>query len=263
MGKTKTAFVGEELNEEKKVRKAKKQRAKKVHISGLKGGQRIKIVEAEATVTEEALAKAQGKIPRGKKERGKKYLEARQKVTPGRAYSVLEAIKLVKETSYSKFDAKVEMHIDCKKTGLSTEVNPPYPSGNEKRVEVASNQTLEKLKQGKIDFDVLLASPEMMPSLLPFAKTLGPKGLMPNPKAGTISKNPSSLIAKFQSGRSLILKTEKQAPIIHTVVGRVSQDEKELSQNVEAILKALTLNQQILKAYLKATMGPSIKLQIG
>ena len=258
MGKTKTAFVGEEVQE--KPKKEKREKPEKVHIAGLKGGQRIKVVEAEETPTEVEEAKEEEKKAKAPKLRSKKYQEAKTKLTPGTLYPIEEAIKLVKETSYSKFDGSVELHLVVKKAGLATKVTLPHSAGKEKRVEVASDETIKKLEGGKIDFDILLATPEMMPKLVPFARILGPKGLMPNPKNGTLLSDIKK--AKSFSVATLNLKTEKEAPLMHIVVGKVSQEGKELKENTEAILNALGGSKQVVKAYLKATMGPSVKLAI-
>jgi large subunit ribosomal protein L1 len=259
MGKTKTAFVGETL-EEKKEKKRKKEEPKKVHISGLKGGQRIKAIEAEPLVEEQTPEEeTKAKRARSPKVRGKRYLEAKAKVDTN-DHPLENAIKLVKETSYSKFEGTVEMHLVVKKAGITAKVVLPHSAGKEKKVEVASDETIKKLKVGKIDFDVLLATADMMPKLVPFAKVLGPKGLMPNPKNGTLLSDIKK--AKDFSASSITLKTEKEAPLIHTVIGKVSQPEKELIENAEEILKALGGSKQIIKAYVKATMGPSVKLAI-
>lgn len=278
MGKTKTAFVAnieekaqktsEELYREKKIRQeAKKHKEEKIHISGLKGGQRVKIVggevpEAETNLSTEALAKAgeKPKVHPAKTLRSKKYQEAKSKIKAGEKYKIPEAIKLIKKTSYSKFDGTMELHIVVKKTGINTQVTLPHFAGKEKRIEVASDETLKKLEKGKVDFDTLLATPDFMPKLIPFAKILGPKGLMPNPKNGTIIKSAKDA-DKFK-GNSLILKTEKEAPLIHTVVGKVSQKDSQLLENIESVIKALGGEKQILRAFLKSTMSPSVKISV-
>ena len=271
MGKTKTAFVGgtEETKQKSsydKAAKAAKRQAKdeaqKVHLTGLKGGQRVKIIEA--AVTEETPVSLQTETDKEKKNkktrvRGKKYLELKSKIDRHKLYELPEAIKLVKETSYSKFNGTVELHLVVKKTGLTVNVNLPYSSGKNRKIEIADEKTIVKVKTGKIDFDLLLATAEMMPKLVPLAKILGPKGLMPNPKNGTIIKTPKDA-DKFK-GNCLTLKTEKEAPLIHTIAGKVSQPAAELKANLEAILTAGG-EKQILKAYLKATMGPSIKVKV-
>lgn len=274
MGKTKTAFVEDVKEETKKSsfdelkeKRAKQEALKKVqekkaeiHIAGLKGGQRVKIIEAEPVITAEEIKKEEKKkakkIPRI---RGKKYNEVKAKVDRNKSYAAKEAIKLVKETSYSKFDGSVELHLVVKKTGLSVQVSLPYSAGKEKKVEIATDETVEKLKAGKIDFDILVATNDMMPKLVPFARILGPKGLMPNPKNGTLV--PDIKKAKEVGGNAVTIKTEKEAPLIHTVIGKVSQIEEELEKNLATIIKAIS-EKQIEKAYLKATMGPSVRLKI-
>lgn len=272
MGKTKTAFVteteektqksSEEQYREKKARQeAKKQEQEKVHISGLKGGQRVKIVSAEEPISQITQSTEEKAKPHFvETPRGKKYQEAKSKIEVGKNYPVKDAIKLVKETSYSKFDGTMEMHLVVKKTGTSTQVTLPHQAGKEKKIEIATDTTIKKLAEGKVDFDILLSTPDFMPKLVPFARILGPKGLMPNPKSGTIIKNAKEA-SKFL-GNSLNLKTEKDAPLIHTVIGKVSQKDQELAENIEAILKALAGEKQIIRAFLKSTMSPSVKLQV-
>ncbi len=265
MGKTKTAFVESVKDETKKssFEKLKEKRAKQeaLRVPGLKGGQRIKIIGAEPIITEE-LKNKETKEPKksgAPRLRGKKYNEVKTKVDRNKSYPAKEAIKLVKETSYTKFDGSVELHMVIKKIGLSVQVSLPYSGGRQKKVEIASDETIKKLESGKIDFDILVATPEMMPKLVPFARILGPKGLMPNPKNGTLV--PDIKKAKSIEGNTITIKTEKKAPLIHTVIGKVSQKDAELLANLEVMLKAIG-EKQILRAYLKATMGPSIKLQI-
>jgi len=276
MGKTKTAFVGgiddENLSGEEKYKARQKikeqsaeKKAEKVHIPGLKGGQRIVAISAEPEISaeestqEKEIEEKAGETKRGPKSRGSKFKTAAKKIDRQKLYNLAEAVKLVKETSFTKFDSTVELHLVVKKIGLSANVNLPYFSGKQKRVEVADDATIEKLKNGKIDFDVLLATADMMPKLVPFAKMLGPKGLMPNPKNGSLIKNAKDA-DKFL-GNTLNLKTEKGQPVLHTSLGKVSQKEKELEENTNVVLEGVG-RKQILKAYLKSTMSPSIKLQI-
>ena len=260
----KTAVVSDnnEKNKEKSTQ-AHKGEAEKVHLSGLKGGQRVKMVDAtpleETAVNEETTTrKADKKI--AEKVRSKKYVESKGKIEVGKSYATDSAIKLVKESSYSKFDGTIELHLVMKKLGASTQITLPYAAGKTKKVEVANDETIEKLKTGKIDFDILVATPDMMPKLVPFAKLLGPRGMMPNPKNGTLI--PDAAKAKSFSAATLTLKTEKEAPLIHTVLGKVSQKDEEIIANLEAILKAFGGSKQIVRGFIKSTMSPSVRLQI-
>lgn len=267
MGKKRVALLGEE--------QAKKEKG--VHLPGLKGGERVAVVTAEpipeeTTATTEAPAFADlpagkagattGKLKKikPKKKRGKKYLAAKTKIDPTKTYAPPEAVKLVKETSFSGFDATVEAHLVTLKPGIQTEVTLPYFQGKTKRVEIASDQTLKKLEAGKIDFDILIASPAFMGKLVKYAKVLGPKGLMPNPKNGTITDQPEEVIKKFQGGTTR-LKTEPNAPLIHTVFGKVSQKEEELEANLKTVLEAIGIK-NIKKAVVCSSMGPTIKLAV-
>jgi large subunit ribosomal protein L1 len=146
-----------------------------------------------------------------------------------------------------------------KKEGLSTSVTLPHSTGKSKKIELANDATIAKLKEGKVEFDVLLATAEMMPKLVPFARLLGPRGLMPNPKNGTLIKNEKDA-GKFAAD-AMTVKTEKKQPVIHTSVGKVSMGEKDLDENINAVLDAVG-RKAILKAYVKSTMSPSVKLSL-
>ncbi len=161
MGKTKTALVSEPMEKKKEDKKAEK-----VHIGGLKGGQRIKMVEATPIVVEEAKVETpSAKKAKRERVRSKKYQEAKAKIDRNKRYELKDAIDLIKQASYSKFDGTMELHLVVKKTGLSANVTLPHSAGKQKRVEVAGEATIKKLATGKIDFDVLLATAEMMPKL--------------------------------------------------------------------------------------------------
>jgi large subunit ribosomal protein L1 len=189
----------------------------------------------------------------------KKYTEAKAKIDSNRLYSVLEAIELIKKVSYSKFDGTVELHLVVKRQGLSANVTLPHSAGKKKKIEFATDKTIEKLESGKVDFDVLIATADFMPKLVKFAKILGPRGLMPNPKNGTLVKSEAD--AKKFSGNTVTIKTEKDAPLVHTVVGKVSQKSTELTENTEVILDALN-KKQIVRGVMKASMSPSVKIAI-
>lgn len=193
------------------------------------------------------------------KVRGKKYIEAKGKIDRNKSYKASDAITLVKNSSYSAFDGTMEVHLVVKKIGVSANVALPHSAGKTKKIEVASEETIKKLQAGKVDFDVLLATADFMPKLVAFAKILGPRGLMPNPKTGTLIKSEKDA-DKF-SVNTQSLKTEKIAPLIHTTFGKVSQKNEELEENLEAILKGIG-RLQIVRAYIKSSMSPSVKLAI-
>lgn len=222
---------------------------------------KIKSAEAKAKADEAQDTM----VKREKKEivekiRSKSYQSAKSKITPGKSYPIKEAIKLVKEISYSKFEGTLEMHIVVKKAGISANLSLPHQAGKTKKIEVADDETIEKLKKGMIDFDILVSTMEIMPKLVPFARLLGPKGLMPNAKNGTLVSDPKKASAFTAS--SVTLKTEKEAPLIHTVIGKVNQKDTEIEENIEAIIKALGGSKQIVRVFLKSTMSPSVKLTV-
>lgn len=300
MGKTKTAVIGSmpeekvtgkvayeakrKKQEEEKSKKEAEAKKKLVGGVGLKGGERIKIVTGDLPSEKKSPKKVEAakvEEKKGKaKTRSKKYIKAKSLIDKTKLYKISDAVKLVKEISYSKFAGAVELHLIVKKKGLSLNVDLPHSTGSRKKIEIADENTIKKLEKasspegslrvgdsskpgtgpaGKLDFDVLLATPDMMPHLVPFAKILGPRGLLPNPKNGTIIK--SAKDANKFSGNNLNLKTEKDAPIIHTVIGRVAQNDKELEENLNSVIAAIGAK-QIERAYLKSTMSPSVKLDL-
>lgn len=176
-------------------------------------------------------------------------------------YGLDEAINLVKKTSYAKFDGTVELHV---KTVSKKGQDPvrglvALPAGAIKtsKVAVASEELISQIEKGKIDFDILLTTPDMMPKLAKVAKILGPKGLMPNPKAGTIAEDPKKAIDEIAKGRVEL----RQDPLgnIHVAVGKVSWPVEKLKANIQAALQAVASN-RLDRISLSATMGPGIRL---
>lgn len=214
-----------------------------------------KVDKYAARKLEEAAAKVEVK----KVKHGKNILSARAKIDKNRTYPLSEALALIKETSFTKFDATVELHARIRKETLSVQASLPHAAGRQKKVEFATKETIAKLEAGKIDFDILLATAEMMPQLVKFARLLGPRGMMPNPKNGTLVKNEAA-VANFSTS-TITIKTEKGASNIHLAVGKVSMSEKDLSENIAAVLTAIN-PKQVLSLHLSSTMGPSIKVSI-
>lgn len=271
MGKTKTAFVGsteedkvksgEEKYKERQKKKAEEEAKKKAAIEGigLKGGERVKVISGNEPVIEEEK-KEEEKLSKGPKVRGKNYKSARGKIDREKLYPIDEAIKIVKESSFTKFDSTIELHIVVKKLDIQTRITLPFSFGKSKKVEIADENTIKKLSTGKIDFDLLLATPDMMPKLVPFARLLGPKGMMPNPKNGTIIKDKSDKSA-LELANKVILKTQKDQTVIHTTIGKQSQKDEEIIANIKTVIDGLGGTKQIEKVYLKSTMSPSVKIR--
>jgi large subunit ribosomal protein L1 len=224
---------------------------------------------------------------------GKKYQEALKLIDNTRAYSPEEAVSLAKKTSYAKFDETVELHLrmgvdprhaDQQVRGVALlphGLGKPmkvlvFAQGEAQRIAqeagadyVGSDDIIKKIEEGWLDFDIAIATPDMMPKIGRLGKILGRKGLMPNPKAGTIAQ-PADLprvIGDARKGR-VEFKLDKTA-IIHTPIGKVSFDDKKLLENlaaiVEAVLKAKpsgAKGQYVKSATLATSMGPGIKLDL-
>jgi large subunit ribosomal protein L1 len=192
--------------------------------------------------------------------RGKKYQKVRKLVDVNKLYPLADAVKLVKETSISKFDGKIEAHVTVLEIGNAGEIVFPHLETSSKNIVILNDAVLAEIKDGKVNFDILIATPVTMPKLLPFARVLGPKGLMPNPKSGTLTDKPEEAVKKLSVAKTVI-RTEKKAPVVHIVIGKVSQAQKELEANVNELIKVIKAA-KIKKLALCATMGPSVKVEI-
>lgn len=265
MGKVKTVMIGDEVAEEKARKKvAVKREQKKV----------AKKEESHSELVSESLANASSdsgemlkQVQHDKKKvveassRGQKYLKMKSLVDKSKVYSISEAVKLVKETSYSSFDGTVEVHLNVADKGLRGIVSLPHGTGKEVRVKIADDALIDAIVAGgKIDFDILVAEPSMMPKLARAAKILGPKGLMPNPKTGTIGPDPKKLAEDLAKGQ-LQWKTEPSFPIVHSILGKVSFDDKKIVENFNALIKSIGKD-KIRSVFIKATMGPSVEVGI-
>lgn len=221
----------------------------------------IKIVEAPvegASEVTEAQAVEAPKVKKGRTRSGK-YQAVRSQVDKTKKYPVEAAVELVKKLSYTKFDGTISAHAVVKDVGMSTPLTLPHSTGRAIRVAIASDEVLEKVSAGTIDFDVLVAHPSFMPKLAKFAPVLGPKGLMPNPKNGTLTPNPEAQKEKLEAG-TVTIKTEKKAPLFHVRVGKTSMDTKQIVENIVALQKALGTKLQSMA--IAATMSPGVKVQI-
>lgn len=215
--------------------------------------------------TEVAEAAPEGPRPANKRHlfrHGKAIRAAKSKVDRTKNYSLVDAVKLVKATNITKFDATVTLHINFtgKEAPTRVELTFPHMAGTAKRIAIADDKILAEIEAGKINFDILLTTPAFMPRLAKFAKLLGPKGLMPSPKSGTITPNPEAKAKEFAAGKTVV-KAEPKFPLMHVTVGKVSQPEAELVANAQALIDAVK-TRNIGKAVLASTMSPGVKLQL-
>lgn len=223
-----------------------------------------KAVTEETTAVEETPAESEEATETHKvkvaKVRGKKYQAAKKKIDVNKYYPLTEAIKLVKDTSFSKFEGKIEAHVTIYDVGNVGEISFPHLETASKKIVILNDTILAEIKEGQVNFDIVIATPATMPKLLPFARVLGPKGLMPNPKNGTLTDDPEAAVKRLSIAKTVI-KTEKKAPIVHIVVGKVSQPAEELAANIEELIKVVKAN-KVKKLALCATMGPCVKVEI-
>lgn len=196
------------------------------------------------------------------KKRGKKYKSMAKSIKKGELYEVAKAVeKLVKLAEKSKLKT-VELTLNTLETGLRGELKLPHSTGKEVKIAIFSDKVAADVEKGKINFSILLATPADMPKLARLAKILGPKGLMPNPKSGTVTENPEKRMAELTAGGTLPYKTEAKFPIIHLALGKVTQDSKDLAENITEALRSIGVT-KIKSAYLACTHTPSLKLHLG
>jgi len=285
MGKIRVAKLGDVETEKELKRRAtarrdtKKSKKSKVEHVGLKGGERVAVVEGTEIkpeykkLVEEVEAGKEVKDKGKKKEkkvavhaRSKRYREAAKLVDRTKLYPVSDAIGLVKKTSLTKFDGTVELHVNLNpltlgdKKDMRGTVSLPHGTGKQVRVAIADDTILADIEAGKISFDILVAHPSMMAKLAKVARILGPKGLMPNPKTGTVTEDTKKRALELSAGK-VNFKTEPDQPIIHMTVGKVSFEDKKLAENINVVLETVGRG-KISKATLASTMGPGVKLAL-
>lgn len=225
------------------------------------GEQKVKVKKPDPIPAQEEEKKEEESVQREPKVRSKQYKKARKKIDVEKRYAVKKAVELAQETSLSSFTGNLEAHLVMTKQGDFGEVDLPYFKGKEKKIAIMDEDVLKKIEQGKIDFDVLLAEPKWMSKLGKYGKVLGPQGLMPNPKDGTLVDNPEKLKKKMGEKETIKLKTERKQPVMHLVLGKLDQPTKELAANVNKLIEKLG-PKKIKKLVLTATMGPGIKVEI-
>ena len=222
----------------------------------------------------------------------KKYVEAAKKILPDMHYPVDDAMKLVKETSVTKFDATVEvamrLNVDPRKADQMVRgtVNLPHGTGKTQRVlvfavgekaaeaeaagadEVGGDELIEKVSKGYTDFDVAVATPDLMGKVGRLGKVLGPRGLMPNPKTGTVTMDVAKAVRDIKGGR-IEFRVDKHANL-QFIIGKASFSAEQLADNYRSVLdevlrlKPTTVKGRYLtKASISTTMGPSVPLVLG
>lgn len=238
-----------------------------------------------------------------KKKPSKRYTSLLKLIDKSKTYSIEEAVELIKKTANTKFDSSIEAHInlgiDSGKQEQQIRTTVTLPHGNGKKLTVlvfgakdvkaikeagaliGDEETLVQIEKGKIDFnnssgtriakleeiDKVVATPEWMPKLAKVAKVLGPKGLMPNPKSGTVSATPEKVVEGL-SGGMIEIKTEN-SPIVHATIGKAKFASKDLEENVKSLIESVKAakptevkKELIASVYLTSSMGPSVKLDL-
>lgn len=244
-----------------------------------------KLAKSDATPKPKVEVKTRSRLERA----GKKYREVAKLVEKDKEYGTKEAIELAIKTSPVKFDASVELHIrlgvDPKQADQNIRDNLVLPAGTGKTVKVAvlaeadqaaeakksgadlagSDELLASFEKGVFDFDILIATPSMMPKLGKYARALGPKGLMPNPKSGTVTTDVKKAVEQSKAGK--VEYRVDSTGIVHLGVGKVSFGLDKLMENIKAVFASVKGNKpaSVKGVYVKSitvttTMGPGIKV---
>lgn len=221
--------------------------------------------------------------------RSKGFRKLAEQIDQSKTYTFKEALELATKTSHVKFDASVELHVnlgvDPRQADQNLRATVILPAGTGKTVRVAvfadadlaaaakkagadiakGEEFLQDLDKGKIDFDILIATPSTMPKLGKYARLLGPKGLMPNPKSGTVTTDVAKAVTEAKAGR--VEYRVDSTGIVHLAVGKVSFGGEKLLENVQAIMNSLKANKPsslkgnyVRSIHVSTSMGPSIRV---
>jgi large subunit ribosomal protein L1 len=279
--------VAESVAEEPKTAKAGKRSAKGLEEAEKKT-EKLEKQEHRAEAAAEEKPKAPVKPARSRLERrGKGYRKSAEQIEVGKQYGLKDALDLATKTSHVKFDAAVEVHVrlnlDPRQADQNLRDIVVLPAGTGKDVRVAvfadeagvaaakkagadiaaGDEFLQQLDKGIINFDVLVSTPQMMAKLGKYARVLGPKGLMPNPKSGTVTTDVAKAVTEAKAGR--VEYRIDSTGIVHVAVGKVSFGGAKLLQNAQAVLNSLKANRPaglkggyVKSIYVTSSMGPSI-----
>ena len=277
----------EAVAEEKYAKAGKKS---KKHVEEVKAEAERQARKAEAAAAPEKVSGPKPVTRSRLERRGKNYREAYAKVEKGKAYSLKEAVELAIATSPVKFDATLEMHfrlgVDPRQADQNIRSTVTLPAGTGKDIRVAvfapldvckaakaagadvaeDEEFTKRLEKEQLDFDVLISTPQYMPKLGKFARLLGPKGLMPNPKAGTVTTDIEKAVKEAKAGK-IEYRVDKQA-IVHVGLGKVSFGADKLMENINAFTESLKSQkpasikgQYVKSVYMTTSMGPSILVE--
>ena len=277
----------EAIAEEKYAKAGKKS---KKHVEEVKAEAERQARKAEAAAAPEKVSGPKPVTRSRLERRGKNYREAYAKVEKGKAYSLKEAVELAIATSPVKFDATLEMHfrlgVDPRQADQNIRSTVTLPAGTGKDIRVAvfapldvckaakaagadiaeDEEFTKRLEKEQLDFDVLISTPQYMPKLGKFARLLGPKGLMPNPKAGTVTTDIEKAAKEAKAGK-IEYRVDKQA-IVHVGLGKVSFGADKLMENINAFTESLKSQkpasikgQYVKSVYMTTSMGPSILVE--
>lgn len=283
---TEATVTTEETTAKKTTKKAGPKSAKAVADAEAKADRKDK-----AATKGEDTAKAAPKATAKKREvwHGKKYRKAAELIYAATNYELAEAITLAQKTATTKFDSSVELHInlgvDPRQADQMVRSSIVLPAGTGKTQRIAviapadlqaeakaagadlvgEDDIIKQIEQGKLDFDLLITTPAAMSKLGKLAKTLGPKGLMPNPKSGTVTTNIKQAVSEAKAGR-VEFRIDKQA-IIHQAIGKVSFKPEQLLENATTLIGAIMSAKPAAAkgTYVNAmaittSMGPGIKI---
>jgi len=269
MGKIRVKAVGDEEQEKQQLAEAKvRKEAKKLEKQASASEDAVTSTDAEV---EKALVEKKAKKEKFQDSKGparsKSYMAKVELLDKNKHYTLDEAIKLLPELKRAKFDETVEIHFTTTETGIAGSVTLPHGTGKQLRIALAHgsdqkeiDDLLQKIEKGTIDFDILIATPDAMPKLARAAKILGPRGLMPNPKNGTVNPNPEEVAKKYEGGQ-INFKTEAKFPLLHVAIGKVSFGDVKIKDNAKTVFDAID-KKKIKNATLKSTMSPAIHLDL-
>ncbi len=278
-------------SEDKPIAKAGRRSAKALAEAEAKQAKEERKAEAREDKPAEKPAKSTTAPVRSRSvRRSKAYRKAAELIERDKQYSLSDALALAIKTSTIKFDATVELHInlgvDPKQADQNIRQTVVLPAGTGKTSRVAvyadvddvakakkagadialGDEFLQQLDKGEVAFDTLIATPAMMPKLGKYARLLGPKGLMPNPKSGTVTTNVAKAVTEAKAGR--VEYRVDPTGIIHVAVGKVSFDADKLTKNAQAVLSSIKAAKPaslkgiyVKSVFVTTTMGPSVPVQ--